>query len=67
MSLQDNLTAAQAAVDAANTALAEAQAAFNAAQPHLSVLEEIEAAASKLGDGLSTEIMSLVAKARSLF
>jgi hypothetical protein len=67
MSLQDNLTAAHAAVDAANTALTNAQAALDAAQPHLSVLDEIAAEAAKLEGDAQNALIALVIKAKSLF
>jgi hypothetical protein len=67
MSLQDNLNAALAAADEANANLATAKAAFDAAQPHLSVLDEIEAEAVKLEGDAQSALMALVAKAKSLF
>lgn len=67
MSLADNLAAAQAAVTAANATLASAQTAFDAAQPHLSVLAEIEAEAGKLEGEVQATLLGLVTKARELF
>lgn len=67
MSLQENLEAAQAAADVANANLLAAQQAYNEAQPHLSVLFEIEVEAGKLEGEAQIALMSLVAKARSLF
>jgi hypothetical protein len=72
MSLSDQIAAdqqavadAQAALDAANAKLAEDQAAYDAAQPHLTMWQEVEATAKKYGGEIETEFMSLVAKARA--
>jgi hypothetical protein len=74
MSLADNLAAAEAAVvavhaqlDKANADLNAAQAAVDAAQPHLSILADIEAEANKLAGDAQAALLDLVAKARALF
>ena len=74
MSLQDQLNASKQAVDTAQTALdvakeqlAKDQAAFDAAAPHLTVLQEMEAEAARIGGETASVFGSLVAKARSLF
>lgn len=67
MSIQDNLDAAQAAADLANANLLEAQQAYSAAQPHLSVLAEMEAELEKFDVASMATLSGLIAKARSLF
>jgi hypothetical protein len=60
MSIQENLDAAQAAADVANANLLAAQQAYSAAQPHLSVLAEIEAEAAKLTSDAAAAITDLI-------
>lgn len=74
MTLQDQLTASQQAVESAQTVLDGAkaqlvkdQAAFDAAQPHLTVLQEMEAEAARIGGETASVFGSLISKARSLF
>lgn len=64
---QAAVQAAQAVLDAANAKLAEDQAVLDALQPHLSVLDEIEAYAIAHINEDEQEIHRLIAKARALF
>lgn len=75
MSIQDQITAdqsavvaAQAALDAANVQLAADQQKLTDAQPHLSVIGEIESFGSMIIDGQAKQAFDeLIAKARALF
>ena len=74
MSLQDQVTAdqqavqaAQTALDAANAQLAADQAKLEAAAPHLSMLQKIEAYVGNLVPEVQDEFRSLIAEAKSLF
>jgi peptidoglycan hydrolase CwlO-like protein len=73
MSLQDNLSAAQADVQSVHNELDKVNAVLNAAQaavdsfPHLSVLAEIEGFVNHIPAELNAEFTALIAKARSLF
>jgi hypothetical protein len=58
---------ARSAFATAQDNLTTAQAAYDAAQPHLSILAEIEAAAEKYGEEAKAEFVALVGRARSLF
>ena len=66
MITQEQLSADQAAVDAAQAQLAQDQASFNAAQPHLSVWQEVVDAAGKYGAEAQAEMASLAAKGKAL-
>ena len=74
MSLQDDLNTAKSAVDAvhaeldaANFKLNVAQAAVDAAVPHLSVLAELEGFGAHIEASSLAEFTALIAKARALF
>jgi hypothetical protein len=64
---QADLDNDKAAVEAAQKKLADDQAAFDAIQPHLSVLAEIEALAFQFSGDTALQLSALVAKARALF
>lgn len=75
---QADVAAAQAALDAANTRLATDQEALAAVQPHLSLLDQIEAELTKVEDGVAAELQAaldavkaqispLIAQMRNLF
>jgi len=66
MSLQTDLDTANANLAAAQEAQRVAQAAFDAAQPHLSLWAEVEAEATKLAAEAQPAFASIVAKARAL-
>ena len=74
MSLADTLAAdqlavaqAQAALDAACAKVAADQAAIDAAQPHLSIWQEVEAYAATLGTEAESTIKSFSDRAKALF
>jgi len=64
---QEQLEADKAAVAAAQAKLDEDQAAFDAVQPHLSVLGEISAFVDKLPEEAKADFAGLIIKAKSLF
>lgn len=73
MSINDDLSAAQSAVDADNERLAAdtaardaIQAKIDAAAPHLSLWQEVQAEASQVGGELEARLMSIVARGRAL-
>jgi DNA repair exonuclease SbcCD ATPase subunit len=85
MTLQEQIAAdltavneAQAALDAANAKLVADKDALAAVQPHLSILDQIEAELAKVEDGVVAELQSsldavkaqitpLIAQMRALF
>jgi hypothetical protein len=78
MSITENIAAdqaavasAQAALDTANAQLANAQlakdqAALDAAQPHMSLWDEVVAEADKLGADVAAPFAALAARAKAL-
>jgi multidrug efflux pump subunit AcrA (membrane-fusion protein) len=64
---QATVDSAQQILDAANAQLSEDQAKLSAAQPHLSVLGEIEAFVTRIPAELQDELSVLVAKAKDLW
>lgn len=66
MITQEQLAADQAAIDAAQAQLAKDTEAFNAVQPHLTLWEEVEAAASKYGAEAHAEIAAIAEKGKAL-
>jgi len=66
MITQEQLDADKAAVEEAQAKLAQDQSAFDAAQPHLSVLAEIESYVGQIVPEAQEAFRSLIAKARSL-
>lgn len=65
MTIQDNITAdqaavteAQAALDAANAKLAADQAALAAVQPHLTILDNIEAELAQAEAGIGAGVLA---------
>jgi hypothetical protein len=64
---QADLDADKAAVEAANQKLTQDQAAFDAVQPHLSVLDEIHNYVNQLPGEVQAQFSELIAKARALF
>jgi len=63
---QAAVAAAQAALDTANAQLAKDQAALDAAQPHVSLWEEVVAEADKLGADVAAPFAALAARAKTL-
>lgn len=66
MITQEQLDADKAALTAAQDLVTKDTAAFEAAQPHLSVWAEVEAHAVKYGGEAEVELKAIVAKGRSL-
>jgi hypothetical protein len=60
------VAAAQAALDTATAQLAKDQAALDAAQPHVSLWEEVVAEADKLGADVAAPFAALAARAKAL-
>jgi hypothetical protein len=63
---QAAVAAAQTALDTANAQLAKDQAALEAAQPHVSLWEEVVAEAEKLGADVAAPFAALAARAKAL-
>jgi len=66
MALQDQLTAAQATLTADQEIVTKLQAQIDAAQPHLSVLAEIEAEVLKVPEEFHAGFTALIAKAKEI-
>jgi len=73
MSIQDDITADQAAItaaqealDAAHAKMATDQAAYAAIQPHVSLWDETVAEAEKLGADAAAPFIALAARAKAL-
>jgi len=74
MTLTEQITAdeqavkdAQAALDAAQATLAKDKAAYDALQPHISLLDQIQGEVGKLETEAANAISPLIAQLRSLF
>lgn len=67
MITQDQLDADKAAIAAATQQLAADQATFDAAQPHISVLEELEAYANNVSGDAVDAFRATIAKALALW
>jgi hypothetical protein len=63
---QAAVATAQAALDAANAQLAKDQATLDAAQPHVSLWDEVVAEADKLGADVAAPFAALAARAKAL-
>jgi hypothetical protein len=61
------VTDAQTALDAAKAKLAADEGQAAAAAPHLTIWQEVEAAAVKYGEEAVAEFNSLAARAKALF
>ena len=66
MGLLDDLTAAHTAYNVAALALSTAQAAYDSAQPHLTLWDEVVAEAEKLGSDVAMPFREIALRAKTL-
>ena len=66
MGLLDDLTTARAGFDAATATLRAAQAAYDSAQPHLTLWDEVVAEAEKLGSDVAMPFREIALRAKTL-